>query len=549
MRDYQLKTNIGGVPDSNTSEKLGGSEISSIRTENKTAVSRSGQTLAPQDGTGEKTDQLAKSLFINGVAAPSMTDGGSANAYILTPVTGSSGLAFPETYAQLSGAIFEFGAGNANTGASTVDLGQTVGTLLGVKDIVLPGGGPLVGGEITGRVRILYDLSNDRFELISVIITGTSTDNNLLTNSGFEIWSNGTTENVGTQISISGIASGVCTTANTQGLVVGKLFEFDSGVTTGVYEVTAVTIDTNFTLHDTSITAASAHTGYEMTPGCVAADNKGPKGWYKSSSASCKIFREHNGSNTTDGSFYALKMANTENSERSVIWPSSSLINQAEHYRKFAGRTITLGAWVKYTGGADEARLAITQTSGTTYSSYHTGGGAYEWLELTVDIAPNTTTFYMSFASAGSSADETTYWQQPMLAFGSSIGSGNYSKPFGEIIELETFVTLANYDGVAVGASENTTLNIEAESLGKIGKGVSYYDSTIIGTPSAATSEKILQLNPGTIPGPTIAAQTTNQHRAKGFVNADSSGDFKITSSSVVTWSSVSIAINAIKLR
>jgi microcystin-dependent protein len=166
MRDYQTKTNVGGVPDSNTPTKVGGGEMTSLRTENKTAVARTAQTLAPQDGTGEKTDQLAKALFINGVAAQTMVDGGSAGAYQLTPITGSSGLAIPDSYSHLSGAIFEFEVANTNSGASTINIGQTAGTLLGVKDLTLSGGVAMSGGEMSGWVRVIYDLANDRFELV-----------------------------------------------------------------------------------------------------------------------------------------------------------------------------------------------------------------------------------------------------------------------------------------------------------------------------------------------------------------------------------------------
>lgn len=168
MRDFQTKINLGGVPDSNTSTKMGGGESTSLRTENKNAVSRSSQTLAPQDGTGEKTDQLAKALLINGVAGQSMVDGGSAGAYQLTPVTGSAGLVIPDLYAHLSGAIFEFEASNVNIGASTLDVGQTAGTLLGAKDLTLAGGVALSGGEMVGRIRVLFDLANDRFELLTL---------------------------------------------------------------------------------------------------------------------------------------------------------------------------------------------------------------------------------------------------------------------------------------------------------------------------------------------------------------------------------------------
>ena len=47
MRDYQTKSNVGGVPDSITITKLGAGEANSVLTENENAVKRAGLTLAP----------------------------------------------------------------------------------------------------------------------------------------------------------------------------------------------------------------------------------------------------------------------------------------------------------------------------------------------------------------------------------------------------------------------------------------------------------------------------------------------------------------------
>lgn len=49
------------------------------------------------------------------------------------------------------------------------------------------------------------------------------------------------------------------------------------------------------------------------------------------------------------------------------------------------GKKVTVGAWVRATV-ASRARLAINDGVGTTNSSYHTGGSAFEWLQVTRDI-------------------------------------------------------------------------------------------------------------------------------------------------------------------
>lgn len=163
MRDFQTKTNVGALPDSNSGTKLGGSEVTSLRTEAKTAVSRAGLTLAPQDGTGEDTTQLAQAMFINGVGASTFQAGGTANAITLTPVTGSAGLLLPPDYSTLDGMQGSFFAALTNTGATTASVGQTGGTQFGTKKFLDEAGADLVGGEIVAGSRIdwIYDASAD----------------------------------------------------------------------------------------------------------------------------------------------------------------------------------------------------------------------------------------------------------------------------------------------------------------------------------------------------------------------------------------------------
>lgn len=159
MRDYQTKSNQGGLPDSITSEKWGAGEANSILTENKTAVSSSGQTLAPSSGAGEVTDQLSKALAIYGAGgAEYCLDTGVANAYVLSPVAPRKSIP-----AYFDGMILSFKPGNANTGASTVNYAS-----IGVKSITDINGNDLSANQINNYVTIRYNLASDRFETVGV---------------------------------------------------------------------------------------------------------------------------------------------------------------------------------------------------------------------------------------------------------------------------------------------------------------------------------------------------------------------------------------------
>lgn len=83
------------------------------------------------------------------------TDSGSANAYVLTELGTNAAVT-----GLRDGMIVEFETSNPNTGASTVVVaGQPS------RSILLRGGGALGVGDISGRVKLRYDLANTRFEL------------------------------------------------------------------------------------------------------------------------------------------------------------------------------------------------------------------------------------------------------------------------------------------------------------------------------------------------------------------------------------------------
>jgi len=204
---------------------------------------------------------------------------------------------------------------------------------------------------------------------------------------------------------------------------------------------------------------------YEVTPGYVAADNKAPDGWYKDSTLD--VYREHSGTNTKDGSFYALKVVSTSTDDF-ILWPSDFSEDEA-HIKRFAGETVTFGCWVKASAIGD-VKLGY-YTGSYNYSPANTKTD-WEWMEYSIMVPTGATQF--SARVFITSAGKTAYISQPMLIFGDHIGEGNYSRPPGEVIWFENSVVPSNLLNGLLSQSDVsfTTINLEADSNGRIGKGV-----------------------------------------------------------------------------
>ena len=142
-------------------------EFNDHNTEIQNAVLASGQTL-----NGAISDQFAKALFINGVAAISFQENSpGANAANLTPITGASGLRMPDAYSEMAGAELSFihtipNTSNSPTGF-TVNVGQTNLTYLGNQYLTMLDGSAIAPGAIFGYTVIRYNLSSSRWELVS----------------------------------------------------------------------------------------------------------------------------------------------------------------------------------------------------------------------------------------------------------------------------------------------------------------------------------------------------------------------------------------------
>jgi hypothetical protein len=124
------------------SGEISAEEFNSMSLELQNIVSRSGQTLLTPNN-----EQVAEASVV-ALAAGSCVDSGTPNTVVLTPTTGSGGLLLPTTYARFNGWPVSFYSANTNTGNMTVDIGQTAGSLLGVKKFLKIDGSEIASGEI-----------------------------------------------------------------------------------------------------------------------------------------------------------------------------------------------------------------------------------------------------------------------------------------------------------------------------------------------------------------------------------------------------------------
>jgi len=277
----------------------------------------------------------------------------------------------------------------------------------------------------------------------------------------FGYWSNGTLENVGVQITVTGITDiGVkmsrCTTANTQGLVANiSSVKFEAGGTTAnkVYRVIAVVANTSFDI-TADITDATEVTCYEVQPATIGADALGPDGWKKDTTV--HLYRETSSTNIRKPANYGVKMVVNAATDF-IIWNYDRAIRR-EYFSKVEASTMTFMAWIK-TSVASHARLCIN----STFSPYHTGSGELELLIVTSTLYNYPTTSELVLSVQGAQATGDIYISQPKLLFGSVIGGDIGDSLNSELIMLDKPLVLTNYSAAAVAADVTIDLNSELD--------------------------------------------------------------------------------------
>lgn len=96
-------------------------------------------------------------------------------------------------------------------------------------------------------------------------------------------------------------------------------------------------------------------------------------------------------------------------------------LSQSIHAEKgiayWKGRTITFGCWV-YATVATRARIRMSDGSGNNYSSYHTGGSAWEFLTVTATVADTAT--YVTLYCYVSDGDTSVYYDGAIACEGTT---------------------------------------------------------------------------------------------------------------------------------
>ncbi len=210
---------------------------------------------------------------------------------------------------------------------------------------------------------------------------------------------------------------------------------------------------------------------YEITPCTTEADNVAFEGSQRDPGPD--LYREHRGANTKDGSFYALTVVPSTAGHDAIAYPRA-ISALEEWYMQFRGRPVTFGMWV-LAYSASHARIRIQDSVDSTYSAYHTGGGDYEWLEVTkvIDEGATAVQFKLTTTLAGD-VDGTTivYASQPMPVFGWSLGEGMYQPRLQEIIWTAALLTNLPVAQSGVSSFGYTTVNVEATTDARFPKGM-----------------------------------------------------------------------------
>jgi hypothetical protein len=329
-----------------------------------------------------------------------------------------------------------------------------------------------------------------------------------------------------------------------------------AGANSAVFEATALDL---FVLirNETGQSSNFSFTSMELievVPG-ITSGTLGPDGGWNIGYGGTRpeVTRQHKDATFTKaGSFYSYKHKSKETDAGSSLFWSVFAGKGAE---KFYGRTIAFGAWIYHSGVADTGYLRISQYDGSSWTNTdsttkHTGSAGWEWIEMTLTLGNAVAQNAIYFKINGTRLNETYYFSQPMLVFGSSIGSGNYTRPQGEIVVCDKLIRPIS--NVSPAAADDKILGMEVLSNGKIPKGAKGFNMRVICLNSSITNgqgisfgrdsnyQYALECNP---------IVNNIYQTASGFVTADANGDiYQQVTEAGATLSSLYMDINAVYL-
>lgn len=204
----------------------------------------------------------------------------------------------------------------------------------------------------------------------------------------------------------------------------------------------------------------------EVGPGCFAADDKGPDWWTKTSTLD--LLRIHADATHCKGLYGVKIIKGADGAE--YLNAFGRIYNKEIHYREYRGRPVTLGCWVYSVSAADNVKLQINDSNGTTESAF-IPADTLTWIEITRTCGTDITSFTPRILFDGDTAD-VAYISRPILVRGTGIGEGNYQPIPEELIYAEKFIPSNKYDNTTgLSTTAYALLELEADSNGKIPKG------------------------------------------------------------------------------
>lgn len=179
MRNIPNKTD-------NSGDTLAAGEFNSFNNELENAVTSADISLDGASGPDNDLNMLGKSMAAYGSSSDYYDDGGSANSYVLSRATN-----LQEVTKYYDGMKITFIAGNANTGASTVNVSS-----LGAKDLVDSEGNDLIEGDINevDPSTAIYNLASDEFRLVEPVSNALNIKRNYIINGSFNVWQRSNTQ-------------------------------------------------------------------------------------------------------------------------------------------------------------------------------------------------------------------------------------------------------------------------------------------------------------------------------------------------------------------
>ena len=105
--------------------------------------------------------EALRQVILSARAKDAFTASGGGNAITLVPLNTNNSVDFFSSYSDLNGMAVRFVPVADNTGATTIDIGNTVGTLLGTRPVQHPDGTALSSGNLTtsAAVTVYFDSS------------------------------------------------------------------------------------------------------------------------------------------------------------------------------------------------------------------------------------------------------------------------------------------------------------------------------------------------------------------------------------------------------